>query len=300
MKLRLALSNGEYLYIDLVDDDWIHQWAKKITTLELDITEHVALGSICNTDHNVLFDCIDNFICVLNEELSNLGITVPDFLPTAIDLKKLDSRDIQMHLNRIHRWLVFMMFRKSYIVNNQDYIPNNINELFETQYDNMMTTLLKLNQLVHAIESNYTSPGTDTFPGNQHQHPYWDQAFKGDDVISLAADAPLERMLSTNNHDVWLAKRILGKDFRECWLDNDDPSYEDITNIGEILHYAFEVDPLNNLDDFYNSEQFASWMKQYGRDINNIGRIPIGNIIDMPDNIYEIMQCCTIEKIEII
>jgi hypothetical protein len=99
---------------------------------------------------------------------------------------------------------------------------------------------------------------------------------------------------------VWLAKRILGKDFRECWLDNDDPSYEDITNIGEILHYAFEVDPLNNLDDFYTSEQFASWMKQHSRDINNIGRIPIGNIIDMPDNIHEIIQSCTIEQIEII
>ena len=300
MKLRLTLSNGEYLYIDLVDDDWIHQWARKVVALELDTTEHVALGSIVNTNTDVLFNNIDNFIFVLNNELSNLGITVPDFLPTAANLKKLDSCDIQMHLNRIHRWLVFMMFRKSYIVNNQDYTPSNINQLFETRYDSMMPTLLKLNQLVHAIESNYTSPGTDTFPGNQHQHTYWDQAFKGDDVISLAADAPLERMLSTNNHDVWLAKRILGKDFRECWLDNDDPSYEDITNIGEILHYAFEVDPLNNLDDFYTSEQFASWMKQHSRDINNIGRIPIGNIIDMPDNIHEIIQSCTIEQIEII
>jgi len=301
MKLKLTLTNNENLYIDLINDPWIHNWATTVTSMELDTTECVALGSTSNTHVDLLYNSIDNLTNGFTE-LIKLGIDIPGFFPTNSELKHLQTDVLQLHINRIHRWLVFLMFRKPYIVNDKDYIPVNINQLFETQFDDMLSVLLTLNQLAHEIEKNYTSPGLSTFPGTRHQSQYWDQGFKDNDTISLFADAPVHHLLTNNNHDVWLAKRILGKDFRECWLDNDDPSYEDITNVGECLHYAFEIDPLNDLTDFYNSEQFVTWMKQHNRstDVSQIGRIPLGNIINKPVNLEDIMKNCKIERLEVI
>ena len=130
----------------------------------------------------------------------------------------------------------------------------------------------------------------------------WDQGFTQDDKIGWAKDLNYNHLLTNNNHDVWLAKRILGKDFRECWLDADDPSYRDITNTGDILHYCFEVDPLNDDSEFYNSDEFASWMTTHDRsiDVSEIGRIPLGNIIDKPADLEYVMNHCHIESIELV
>lgn len=304
MMLQMNLSNNTSMTVELVDDPFVSAWAERVVTLKLDETEHTALGSQ-NNDYPVetWHEHIQELCTELPLQLNRVGLEVPDFFPGYDNLVKLNSTDQYQHqMNLIHRWLVFCMFREPYEVNGKNYIPDNINELFDKDFDGMLQSLFTLNQLVHKTESGYTKPGTPSFPGTKHGATMWDQGFLEDDKIGWAKDLEYKHLLTNDNYDVWLAKRILGKDFRECWLDADDPGYRDITNIGDILHYCFEVDPLNDDTEFYYSPEFKHWMDKWKRstDVQQIGRIPLGNIIDKPANLEQVMNQCRIESLELV
>lgn len=304
MMLQLNLSNNTAMTIELVDDPFVEAWAQNVANLALDKTEHTALGA--RNDHYPTDQWnrnIEELCRELPRWLSRVGLSVPEFFPSLSTLRGLNNTTtFQHHMNQIHRWLVFCMFREPYYVDGVNYLPENLNSLFDANFDGMLTALFTLNQCVHVCEEGYTSPGLETFPGNAYGKTMWDQGFTQDDKIGWAKDLNYNHLLTNNNHDVWLAKRILGKDFRECWLDADDPSYRDITNTGDILHYCFEVDPLNDDSEFYNSDEFASWMTTHDRsiDVSEIGRIPLGNIIDKPADLEYVMNHCHIESIELV
>lgn len=300
--LQLNLDNNTSMTVDLIDDPWVEQWAQHVVTLQLAETEHAAIGSSVNSSEQQFHADIDLLIAEANTLLPTVGLAVPDFLLSASELKQLSTVEYQQQMNDLHRWLVYCMFRKPFYVNNKNHIPENINHLFDTDFDGMLRVLFTLNQLVHQTETGYTSPGAASFPSTQYGKTYWDQGFEDDDNIGLFSEAPVTHLLTNNNYDVWLAKRILGKDFRECWLDADNPAYADIVNVGEKLHCCFEVDPLNDDTEFYESDAFKQWMQQHNRSIDPaaIGRIPLGNIIDKPIDIEEVMHTCRIESIELV
>ena len=303
MMLQLNLTNGTTMTIDLINDSFVESWAQRVVKLKLAKTEHAAIGSSNDTysidqhHYNIKELCRE-----LPIQLKSVGLEVPAFFPSLNKLIGFDTATYQHHMNQIHRWLVFCMLRTPYEIDGTDYIPNNINDLFDNDFGGMLHVLFTLNQLVHNTECEYTSPGANTFPSTNYGKTMWDQAFQEDDKIGWAKDLNYKHLLTNNNHDVWLAKRILGKDFRECWLDADDPSYRDITNIGDILHYCFEVDPLNDDTEFYYSDEFKQWMQAHGRsvDVSEIGRIPLGNIIDKPADLEHVMNHCHIESIELV
>lgn len=302
MILKLNLNNKTSLKVELIDDSWVENWAKKVVTLRLSETEHASIGSEVISSKEKLYSDIDFLISESHRLLPSVGLSVPDFLMPANELKILSTLEYQNQMNDFHRWLVFCMFRKPFYVNNKNYVPENINHLFNADFDGMLSVLFTLNQLVHQTETGYTSPGIDSFPSSKYGKIYWDQGFEDSDNIGLLSEEPVQHLLTNNNYDVWLAKRILGKDFRECWFDADNPAYEDIVSVGDNLHYCFEVDPLNDDSEFYESNEFKQWMQKNNRSIEplNIGRIPLGNIVDKPINIEEIMKTCKIESIEIV
>ena len=304
MMLQLNLTNGTTMTIDLINDSFVEAWAQRVVKLKLAETEHSAIGSsvtegssIDQHHYNIKELCRE-----LPIQLKSVGLEVPAFFPSLNKLLGFDTATYQHHMNQIHRWLVFCMLRTPYEIDGTDYIPNNINDLFDNNFGGMLHVLFTLNQLVHNTECGFTSPGANTFPSTNYGKTMWDQAFQEDDKIGWAKDLNYKHLLTNNNHDVWLAKRILGKDFRECWLDADDPSYQDIKNIGDILHYCFEVDPLNDDSEFYYSKEFKQWMNKHNRstDISEIGRIPLGNIINKPADIEHVMNTCSIESLELV
>ena len=89
---------------------------------------------------------------------------------------------------------------------------------------------------------------------------------------------------SFENHDIWLLKDILGKDYHQCWLDEDDPTNVDICNI-DLRHSACVcVDQNNGLNKFLTSPTFVSWLKGYGLekkghvDRRMVANVPIADI----------------------
>ena len=53
-------------------------------------------------------------------------------------------------------------------------------------------------------------------------------------------------MTTKDKYDVYVAKRILGKDYRECYRDNDDATRTEMGPQRKLYPLAFEFDPLNN------------------------------------------------------
>ena len=62
---------------------------------------------------------------------------------------------------------------------------------------------------------------------------------------------------------MYIAKRILGKDYRECYRDYDDPERIEMVPIGDTIPMAFEFDPLNHWKDLIHSPKFLEWFKYY-------------------------------------
>jgi len=88
------------------------------------------------------------------------------------------------------------------------------------------------------------------------------------------------RYCSFENHDIWLLKDILGKDYHQCWLDEDDPTNVDICNI-DLRHAAcLCVDQNNGLNKFLNHSEFKSWLNGYGLEHKKetTANIPIADI----------------------
>ena len=67
-----------------------------------------------------------------------------------------------------------------------------------------------------------------------------------------------------DRHDIWLLKDILGKDYHQCWLDEDDPTNIDICNVDLRHSAALCIDFNNGHNQFATSPEFVSWLKAYG------------------------------------
>ena len=96
-----------------------------------------------------------------------------------------------------------------------------------------------------------------------------------------------------DRHDIWLLKDILGKDYHQCWLDEDDPTNIDICNV-DLRHSAcLCIDYNNGYNQFATSSEFVSWMRAYGLDddMRRAASPPIGDISngwDMNDYVDDI------------
>lgn len=300
-QLILNLTNGDKFVIELVDSPFIHNWAETVSEKDMWETEHVALGSD-SYDPNRYAETLQTLYNSLLTVPQVMKCAVPECFPGTQSYNIDDVEYTQRWMNIIHRWCVYAMYHQPYVIEGVDITAGVIESLKSDRLDATIKLLFELNQQVHAVESTYKSPGADSFPcTGVYNAPYWDQGFNGDQV----GYAPktnytdlLDEILTKDNYDVYIAKRILGKDFRESWLDADDPGCIDVVNIGDHLHYAFEVDPLNDLSSFYKSKEFESWMNDHNKSIDNstVGRIPVGNIVNL-GTVEETRKILTTERI---
>jgi len=295
MLLILELSDGTTLDVELVNNLWISNWAKKVSTLSMLPTEHCSLGGSYPTH----VEQLNHALNTLYTELQNIPRIINCDIPLEFPIRdSFDINDIaqaQEKLNIIHRWCVFSMMHVPYIINGVDIAYKCSNAIRASDstpvFHSILNLLHTLNQMVHTVEGCFARPGAHSFPSNVFNEVFWDQSFENDFGYMTRKETDIEDLFDINHYDVYIAKRILGKDFRECWFDSDDVASVDVTNIGDLLHYAFEVDPLNDWHSFYTSTEFKKWMNDNNRSTKmcDIGRIPIGNIINKPINIKDIL-----------
>ena len=268
MKLKLVLVNGNNYNIELIDHPFVHEWAKSVVKLKLRRTERVYLAGnkiYSNTDKEVR-----DIIKVL-KKLKKNGVVIPKIFFNIVD--NTDNVKLQQTNNIMHRWCVLTQLHREYTYgqfNNASaikFLKNNPeNKIFN-----------KLNALIHRLETCYPRPGREMFDNDL---PYWDQDFITENYFKNPINyKEISELVTNDNYNVWIAKRIPGKDWRECYIDQDDPTQPDIVNFYDHIRYAFEID-LNDRSKFYYSKEFNNWLEKYKLTYSKetMGRIALGNI----------------------
>jgi len=296
MILKLYLNNHKPLDIQLIDNQFVNDWANHIITLDLLPTEHTSLACPSQGNEKIFNQKLKELLKGLNKIPKILNTSIPIEFKTQLDL--YDYNDIygtQHQMNIIHRWVVSTSHGVKYTIDNCDAILTVKKDPSILAYNGL---IWQLNKLVHEVEQTYNRPRYSKYLSNL----YWDQDFKFKNHVDsrFIWNKKYDHLFTTKNHDMWLAKRILGKDYRESWLDNDNPTEFDVTNTDPNVGWAFELDPLNDTESFFKSTEFNDWLNMY--DINNndatLGRVPLGNIINKND-ISNIMLNNQIIKLEL-
>ena len=302
MILRCHLDNNSYFDIQLIQDEFVHWWATNIVDFKLAETEQTTLtGGGDDSDPDTFYVRLRKLLEGVSQIPEILGCPIPsEFKTDVLDYDYEDKFDTQHQMNIIHRWVVSTSHQVPYSIDNSEAIRAVQKDPSICQYPGL---IWKLNKLVHDTEATYSRPRHKQWVWGEHV--FWDQDFVFDDRSKLRFhwDEKYDYLFTTRNHDVWLAKRILGKDYREAWIDNDDPTAYDVTNIDRVIGWAFEVDPLTDTESFYNSDSFKDWMASYSKDTSDrtIGRVPLGNIVDRDTYDWNgLLKTTHISRLEII
>jgi len=301
MIFKIHLDDDSNFDVDLIDNEFVAWWANNVVDFELAETEHAQLTG-GGPDHEEMFrEKLKNLLEGIGMIPEVLGCNIPsEFKINIDDYDYTDRFDIQHQMNIIHRWVVSTSHQVPYHIDNSEAIAAVQVDPSISQYPGL---IWKLNKLVHETESTYPRPRHDEWIwGN---YIYWDQDFVFEDRSKLRFhwDEKYNNLFTTKRHDMWLAKRILGKDYREAWIDNDDPTAYDVTNIDSVVGWAFEIDPLTDTQGFYNSNSFQSWLSSYEKDCSDatIGRIPLGNIVNRDSYDWQrILKTRKIVRIELV
>ena len=95
----------------------------------------------------------------------------------------------------------------------------------------------------------------------------------------------------STEYDVWVGKDILGKDYMTAFLENDDPSEWDVT---EILYYTGRIEIDLTPYTFVHrirSPEFATWLADHDVTYSpRMAGLPLGNIIQGRDVLQQILD----------
>ncbi len=278
--MKLNLVSGKQLIIKLIDSPLIHQWAIKFCTLQLDETEVSSFSNRKSKFDQAKFN-------ELYTQLNN-GIRKYDHYAdywTEEVVEGTDHLAIQKLLNDLHHWCVEQVC----LEHKRSGAPGHAERVQEFG---------ELNSLCHQCETMLVGGNRD-LPKNC-QHIYWDQqvVHHPDDRMLLTED--WLKLMTTDKHDMYIAKRILGKDYRECYRDYDDALRTEMMPFGDKIPLAFEFDPLNNWKDLTHSQKFIDWLYESPSEYN-VGRIPVGNLTQKfsDEELHKIIRNDKIKEITI-
>ena len=256
MEMKLLLNSGAELVIELVDSPLVHDWAERLCELPLDETE---VSGFDNRNIEWDFDKFKSLFHILHNKLSVYQAGA-DYWSKIQDFDDHDY--LQQMLNDLHHWCV----EEVNLEHKRWAAPGHAERVKDFG---------EMNSLCHQLETLLTH-GTRQIP-NSCRNMYWDQQVVNQTQHALQINEDWWKLTTQDKYDVYVAKRILGKDYRECYRDNDDATRTEMGPNRKTVPLAFEFDPLNQWQDFYNNADFLEWLPVEPSN-ENIGRIPIGNL----------------------
>lgn len=257
MEMKLHLISGAELDIQLVDSPLIHEWAQSFCELPLDETEVSRFANRKDKFNQAKFNDL------YNQLHNGIARYDTDAVSWTEEVKAgTDHPAIQKQLNDLHHWCV----EEVKIEHKHWGAPG---------HDERIQEFGHLNSLCHQcetllIEGNRQMPARCT-------NIYWDQQIVDQFKYAIPITDEWLNLMTTEKYDMYIAKRILGKDYRECYRDYDDAERTEMVPIGDTIPMAFEFDPLNHWNDLIHSPKFLEWLP-VADTARNIGRIPIGNL----------------------
>jgi len=284
MKL-ICTTTTDDIEIDLIDHPFVTEWANAVSSKPIEYCETVRMNSSIVDEQE-----FNHYIDQLYNDLHSVVITIKQTIPSVffpLPAFSDDPEKTRKWCNEVHRWVVFSQRGLTHKYDNTTALRH-----LSIEGNNVFGSLFnRLNSGIHALEISFEC----TSNYNLRQE-YMDVQFVRErppayirHIDNGDFSGEIEDLLSNDHHTVWLAKRILGKDYRECYIDNDDPTQIDVVNYDPFhIQYSFEID-LNDQSSFYHGQDFHDWLGKYDMEYNvkTMGRIPLGNITSDPVRVQQ-------------
>lgn len=280
MEMKLHLNSGIDIDIQLVDSSLIHDWAKRFCEQPLDETE---VSRLENRKSNWEQAKFNNLFSQLHDGIAKIDTNAVSW--TDVIKEGTDHMAIQQYLNDLHHWCVQEVTEE--------------HERWDAPgYNERVQEYGRLNSLCHQCETMLTD-GNRKLPA-RCTNIYWDQQIVDQFKYSTPVTRGWQALMTKDKYDVYIAKRILGKDYRECYRDYDDITRKEMQPIGDTIPMAFEFDPLNYWRDLIDNPEFLKWLPVTDS-ATNIGRIPVGNLTQEFSNeaLQEIISLSRIKKVTV-
>lgn len=194
------------------------------------------------------------------------NVTGYDFSRSIQALQEFKTTIAQSHLNIIHRDFTSIEM---------------IYHLTINKYNNTDKEMIQaINTLVHQLEVCYTS-GTDRrafYPIEICTIVFRDANNLVDPthIFNHSIHDSFDHTTEDINYNVWLNEDILGKDLIRCFLDDDDPSSNDITG-NMFMTPSLMIDVNGMFCDILLSKEFNEWHQKKVPN-KKLNRWPIGNV----------------------
>lgn len=147
-----------------------------------------------------------------------------------------------------------------------------------------------LNQTIHALEEYIHTPHRELFRNSIETMMFHVDASQYDDctVYEDDADADIPEAMRayldiTDEHDVWIKKDILGKDFLTCFYDHDDPTKFEMRD-PFMISGGLEIYFSKGREKIYASREFQEYLHEPLTNMH--GNYPIGDVIEGKETLH--------------
>ena len=160
-------------------------------------------------------------------------------------------------------------------------------------YNRFMDLLHGVNHYVHLYENCYkttdnTALGQEIINDRKILRVMRDFYDRGEEMAGKKLQtvntfpSEFQNEASFDNHDVWLSKDILGRDYLDAWMHHDDPTNVDICNVCIRHSPNIMIDQENSFNDIMTSKPLREWFQSYKIPFEEkiLANIPLGNIVN--------------------
>jgi|TARA_B110000908_G_C10223933_1_gene436853 hypothetical protein len=288
--------NSGIVEIELLKNEFVSQWYNDVSKLDPIETWNENLFPIVQLSNEEIYHIRTTYASKFNAHVDELkdkhGLDFPGRMEIIMD---------QSRLNLLHKWVTHAAFTKSNWdlpnadiddINNSkwnhwlsyDVAANYIPE-FEIHDDDVVRILFEMNCDIHWYEETITSPrvtqlndwGYNYLDGLHIIQRYTSGKDKSIDVFNISNE---HRQFCTyrTDYDLWLPFAVLGKEYYTCWINMDNPSQFDITNIDKTYSPGWELQPNAFTNKVLAHNEFQDWLILHDvpTDAFCISKMPLG------------------------
>lgn len=305
--MKIHFEDGQTANIELLKNEFVDYWKDILVPLEEN-------NCRINTWNEQFFpkkkmpeniDHRDNQIKIFNDCITHLdkdfNIKFPGEMYTGQD---------QKWLNVIHRWVTHAAF-----TGGRWSLPNaSIEDKIHTKWNHWKDynwrenhdpefeiigdrsyfnkILFDMNCAIHEYEEFMYSPRNEELIslGYKEEDGYHliQRYFSSDkNKHEDCYDIPNEfrKYCTYEDHDLWLPFAVLGKEYYTTWINLDDPSNFDVTNIDKTWFPGFEWQPNSYTSKVLKENIFQSWLKDHTVPTDEfiIAKLPLGHCTNKKD-----------------
>ena len=289
MKLQYTFDD-QFIDIELADtlfinDIWIDNYNKLLTK-----TRHVIIShdkSFWGKSNDVTLDDLNK----IKEDIKNIENIAPFPLYTEFLFK--NKQKFNYDFNRLHRCYTSghnsIQCEKELNWNRNFLNPeNDLDRILESisvnshEKEKLLSLLQKLNDDIHTCD--HRVPSDNSFISNSigAGHLYYminlDVSFEDFNFFNIKNAQ--EHISIDRKFNAWVYKDISGKDYLQCFMDDDDPRNPDVHS-PSLMRGKIFIDLDNTRLDIIYSQEFKKWVEYYNLDINRAGWFPIGTVTDI-------------------